>query len=198
MLPEKPYAISCDRNSEPILDALKELLKGRQSMFEVGAGTGQHAIFMAPHFPEMIWTLADLEDRHEGIKVWLHDFPRANVRGPMLYSAGDSPWPEGDIDVVFTSNTLHIMAWETCLKLFDDLQNLRSGALFIVYGAFNYQGEFTSESNKKFEAWLKDLNPLSGIRDFEKVSDELCKRNFELLEDREMPSNNRLLVFKKN
>ncbi|NQZ19980.1 MAG: DUF938 domain-containing protein, partial [Bdellovibrionales bacterium] len=56
MIPEKPYAISCDRNSEPILAVLKEQLEGRSRLLEVGSGTGQHAIFMAPSFPKMTWT----------------------------------------------------------------------------------------------------------------------------------------------
>ena len=198
MLPEKPYALSCDRNSEPILEALKGLIGDRQSLLELGAGTGQHAIFMAPHLPNLTWTLADLKDRHDGIKTWLKDFPRSNVRGPIEYSFGETPWPKGDIDCVFTANTLHIVSWELCLKLFEDLANLKSGSLFIVYGAFNYGGEFTSESNKKFEGWLKERDPKSGIRDFEKVRDELALKGFSMAEDRAMPANNRLLIFSKD
>ena len=197
MIPEKPYALSCDRNSEPILGALKEIITNQKSLFEVGAGTGQHAIFMAPHFPNMFWTLADQEDRHEGINMWLKDFPRSNVRGPVEYSIGNSEI-KGDVDVVFTANVIHIISWELSLKLFDDVsQKLPADGLFLIYGAFNYDGKFTSESNEKFEAWLKEKDPQSGIRDFEKVVSELSMRSMELAEDKEMPANNRLLVFKK-
>ncbi len=198
MIPEKPYAISCDRNSAPILEVLKEYLKDYKKLVEMGAGTGQHAIYMAPHFPELEWYLLDQKDRHEGIKTWLHDFPRANVKGPIEYSIGENDWPISDCDVVFTSNTLHIVSWEKDLQFFDDLTNaLSSGGLFMAYGAFNYNGDFSSESNKKFEEWLKERDPASGIKDFEKVKAELEKRDFELVKDHEMPSNNRLLVFKK-
>ncbi len=35
--------------------------------------------------------------------------------------------------------------------------------------AFKYRGEFTSESNAGFDLWLQGRDPLSGIRDFEKL-----------------------------
>ncbi len=197
MIPEKPYALSCDKNSEPILEVLKDYLPGHQALLELGAGTGQHAIYMAPHFKNMTWTVADMQDRHEGIQMWIKDFPRANVKGPVEYEAGKTPLPDGDFDVVFTANTLHIMSWSHGLQMFDDLQGLKSEALFVVYGAFNYDGKYSSESNKKFDQWIKDRFPEGGIRDFEKVEEELRQRHFQLVKDHEMPANNRLLIFKK-
>lgn len=196
MFEQKPYALSCDKNGPPILEKLKSLLSGRTSLLEVGSGTGQHAIFMAPSFPDLIWTLSDQEDRHTGIQAWLKDFPRANVRGPMTYQIGRDAFPVGQFDVVFTANTIHILAWPLCLRFFDDLaQGLASQGLFIVYGAFNYDGQFTSESNREFDKWLKERDRLSGVRDFEKVRDELETRGLSLFADLEMPANNRLLVF---
>ncbi len=197
MIPEKPYALSCDKNSEPILEVLKKYLTGYKSLLEVGAGTGQHAIFMAPHFPEMTWTLADLADRHEGIQMWLKDFPRSNVKGPVEYEVGQDSFPEGNFDSVFTANTLHIMSWNNCLQLFDDLESLPEESLFMVYGAFKYNGAFTTESNEKFESWIQERFPQGGIRDFEVVVEDLKKRRFLLVEDHEMPANNQFLIFKK-
>lgn len=199
MIPEKPYALSCDKNSEPILEALKTTLGPQTSLLEVGAGTAQHAIHMAPNFLNLTWTLSDLEDRHPGMSLWLKDFPRVNIRGPIEYEIGNTEFPAGEFDCVFTANTLHIMSWEKCLLLFDDMsRHLPSGALFMVYGAFNYNGDFTSESNRKFETWLKERDPQSGIRDFERVKSELESRDWTFVKDLEMPANNRFLVFKKN
>lgn len=39
------------------------------------------------------------------------------------------------------------------------------------YGPFNYAGAFTTESNRRFDGWLKGRNAASGIRDFEAVRD---------------------------
>lgn len=198
---EKPHAPSCDRNQEPILEALKPLLEDRKRLLEIGSGTGQHAVFMAPKLNHLTWTLSDLKDRHRGMSLWLREEPILNIKGPIHYEAGVTDFPKllEDFDVVFTSNTLHIMSWEGCLNLFNDLEeNLEKGALFLIYGAFKYKGKFTTDSNKDFEEWLKERDPKSGVRDFERVRDELKNRSFSLLKDISMPSNNQLLVFKKN
>ena len=46
---------------------------------------------------------------------------------------------------------------------------LANQALLVVYGPFNYGGEFTSPSNAAFDQRLKSDDPLRGIRDFEWV-----------------------------
>jgi len=153
---------------------------------------------MAPSFPEMTWTLCDRQENHQGMSWWLRDFPRTNIRGPLLYDIGKTEFPEVSADVVYTANTLHIISWELCLQFFDDLKaHLKEGARLMIYGAFNYQGQFSSESNKKFNDWLLDRDKLSGIRNFEDVQEQLNSRQFEFIEDIEMPSNNRMLVFEK-
>ena len=41
--------------------------------------------------------------------------------------------------------------------------------LLAVYGPFNYGGEYTSASNRDFDAWLRRRDPQSGLRDVEAV-----------------------------
>jgi hypothetical protein len=43
------------------------------------------------------------------------------------------------------------------------------------YGPFNYSGTFTTDSNRRFDGWLKSRNAASGIRDFEAVRDSAVK-----------------------
>src|SRR5207237_1181211 len=96
------------------------------------------------------------------------------------------------------ANTFHIMHWYQCEELMDMLgKNLNAGAKVLIYGPFNYNGKFTSESNREFDESLSKRDPLMGIRDFEEVVRYMEKRAFALLKDNEMPANNRLLVFEK-
>ncbi|MET1025122.1 MAG: DUF938 domain-containing protein, partial [Pseudoxanthomonas sp.] len=44
---DKPFAPSCERNREPILQVLAPLLRAARSVLEVGSGTGQHAVHFA-------------------------------------------------------------------------------------------------------------------------------------------------------
>ena len=72
---------------------------------------------------------------------------------------------------------------------------LQPGGKLAIYGPFNYGGQFTSESNARFEAWLKARSPESGIRDFEAVTACARQAGLSLNADHAMPANNRLLVF---
>ncbi|HFU75237.1 MAG TPA: DUF938 domain-containing protein [Arcobacter sp.] len=46
---------------------------------------------------------------------------------------------------------------------------LNNKGLFILYGPFNYQNQYTSESNARFDMWLKNRDSESGIRNFDSM-----------------------------
>jgi hypothetical protein len=70
--------------------------------------------------------------------------------------------------------------------------------LLAIYGPFNYRGEYTSPSNARFDQWLAQQHPLSAIRDFERVDELAGESRFVLQADREMPANNRLLLWRRS
>src|SRR5690606_11915342 len=106
-------------------------------------------------------------------------------------------WPT-DFDAVFSANTAHIMPWGiTQLMLKKVAQLLPTQGKFALYGPFNYEGKYTSESNARFDQWLKDIAPHQGIRHFEEVNQLVCDDGLELLRDYTMPANNRLLLWQK-
>ena len=74
---------------------------------------------------------------------------------------------------------------------------LEAGGCLCLYGPFNYGGNFTSESNARFDAWLKSRDPESGVRDFEAVNQLAVSQGMVLLQDIAMPANNRTLVWRK-
>lgn len=67
----------------------------------------------------------------------------------------------------------------------------------VIYGPFNYGGGYTSESNARFDQWLKAEDARRGIRDFESVEALAAGIGLTLLEDRAMPANNRCLVWQR-
>lgn len=197
---DRPYAPSCDRNKEPILEVLQAVLPTTsRNLLEIGAGTGQHAVFLAPNFPHLQWLVSDRVEHHDGITMWLETSEAGNIVGPIALEIGCDDWPDQPIDLVFTANTLHIMPWEIGLRLFAELgTNLKSDTRVIFYGPFNREGEFTSEGNRTLDAFIKQANPLSGIRDFEQVIAAMAKEGFTLLNEHAMPSNNLILEFSKD
>ena len=98
---------------------------------------------------------------------------------------------------VFSANTLHIMSWSEVERLFAGLPGiLTDDARLVIYGPFNYGGQYTSESNAVFNAWLKSQGAHQGLRDFEAVDALARQAGLVLLEDRAMPSNYRCLVWR--
>jgi len=194
----KPYSESCEQNKDVILAVLEEQLKRSQSVLEIGSGTGQHAVYFAKKMPYVIWHTSDCEPYIPGITMWLTEARLKNTPLPVKLDVNESVWPECPVDAVFTANSIHIMSWNSVKSLFAGVGNLlSSGARFIVYGPFNYNGEYTSESNARFDVWLKSRDPVSCIKHFEDVCTLAEKEKMFLIKDVAMPANNRILIWEK-
>lgn len=199
----KPFSPACERNRAPIAAALDPWMVGRRHVLEIGSGTGQHAVFFAQRWPHLQWQPSEHADHLAGINAWRADAALPNLLSPFVLQAELPPLPPLAVppgiprfDAVFSANTLHIMGWEHVRALFAGLPPvLAPGALLAVYGPFNYQGRFTSDSNAQFDAWLKARDPRSGIRDAEAVQELAAAQGFIRREDITMPSNNRLLLW---
>ena len=194
---KKPYAESCDQNRDVILDILRDVFADRKLVLEIGSGTGQHAIFFAKHLPHLHWQTSDLADSHAGINMWLDETRLKNVSPPLDIDVASTEWPITNVDAIFSANAAHIMSWPHVEKMFEGIGRvLEKDAKVCLYGPFNYNGKFTSESNARFDVWLKERDPVSGIRDFEALDKLAQKQGLSLLRDCEMPANNRVLVWK--
>ncbi|MEQ1591036.1 MAG: DUF938 domain-containing protein [Thiobacillaceae bacterium] len=195
----KPYSESCDQNREPILAILRGVFADRHQVLEVGSGTGQHAVYFGSELPHLRWQTADVRNYHAGIKVWLDDAALPNIAPPLELDVNDARWHSGRYDAVFSANTLHIMSWLEVERFFAGVgQVLEAGGVLVVYGPFNYNGQFTAGSNARFDQWLKARDPASGVRDFEAVDALARKQGLALVEDCAMPANNRTLIWKKS
>ncbi len=190
----KPYSESCDQNRAPILAVIQPLFSTCRELLEIGSGTGQHAVYFAQKMPHLIWHTSDRKENHSGISMWLNDAGLHNTRSPLGLDVTLDNWPQQQFDAVFSANSAHIMHWADVEAMFAGVGRvLQQGGIFALYGPFNYNGEFTSESNARFDEWLKQRDPHSGVRDFEAVNQLAILAGMQLLNDDEMPANNRIL-----
>lgn len=190
----KPYSESCDQNCDPILAVIQALFSNCRQLLEIGSGTGQHAVYFAQQMPHLVWHSSDRRENHSGISMWLNDAGLLNTRLPIALDVSLDDWPQQAFDAVFSANSAHIMHWPDVQAMFAGVGRVLSeGGIFALYGAFNYNGQFTSESNARFDQWLKERDPLSGVRDFEAVDTLARLAGMQLLNDDEMPANNRIL-----
>jgi cyclopropane fatty-acyl-phospholipid synthase-like methyltransferase len=195
----KPYSESCDQNRAPILEVLHIELAGRSHLLEIGSGTGQHAVYFAPEFPDLVWQTSDVNNMHVGIQAWLDEAALENILPPLALDVCRDRWPLDRYDAIYSANTVHIMAWPEVECLFAGIgKTLKQGGVFCLYGPFNYDGNYTSESNARFDEWLKARDSASGIRDFEALQNLADKAGMKLKRDYQMPANNRTLVWSKH
>jgi hypothetical protein len=197
---EKPFSPACERNREPILAVLRGHFADCRRVLEIGSGTGQHAVHFAAAMPWLAWQCSDVADNLPGIRLWLDEAGLANTPAPVeLDVASWSVEGKNQFDAVFSANTLHIMEWAQVEAFFAGVGSLLQarGATLAVYGPFNYDGDYSSDSNRAFDGWLKARDPCSGIRDFEAVDALARGIGLHLLDDVAMPANNRCLVWRR-
>jgi len=194
----KPYSESCDQNREAILDVITPIFSPVKQVLEIGSGTGQHAVYFAEKMPHLTWYTSDRQPYLNGINMWLDEAGLPNVVAPLELDVTASHWSISSVDAVFTANSVHIMSLtevECLIKGAGKL--LPEQGTMVIYGPFNYHGSYTSESNARFDQWLKSRDRESGIKHFETIVSMANDNAMQLKADYPMPANNRILHFVK-
>jgi hypothetical protein len=195
---ELPYSQASENNKAPILQVLTRVFADRKSVLEVGSGTGQHATYLATGLQHLAWQPTETAAHLPILLPRCQQAAVHNLTPPLVLDVCDKPWPDLVFDAVFTANTLHIMSFDSVRALFGSLAELaQRDVCLAVYGPFNYAGQYTSDSNARFDQWLAGRDPESAIRDFEQVDALARSAGFILQEDNEMPANNRLLIWQR-
>ncbi len=193
----KDFCQACENNKGPILEILRPLLADRHALLEIGSGTGQHAAFFAAGLPQLLWQTSDIAENHASVEAWIDGVD--NARPPIVLDVDGNDWPALGYDAAFSANTAHIMHWPTVVHMFHGVAGiLEPGGVFALYGPFNYQGEYTSPGNERFDRTLRATDPGMGIRDFEAVAALASSAGMTLLTDHAMPANNRTLAWQRN
>lgn len=194
----KQSAPAAERNRDPILEVLREVLADRRRVLEIGSGTGEHAAWFAPRLPHLAWQPSDMPGRLDSIEAWRAQAQAENLAAPLeLDLLGERP-PGLEADAVVCINTVHIVSWrgvEALARLAGEL--LPRGGVLYLYGPFRYTARALEPSNQQFDRWLRSRDPDSGIRLFEDL-DALARDNGLVHEgDRPMPANNRSLWWRR-
>ena len=198
----KPFVQACENNKHAIAEALQSYLRNVRTILEIGSGTGQHIVHFASCFPHITWQASDLKENHAGINAWIRDSKLPNVNSPIEFDLEAVGAPVHNtslraVDAVYSANVVHIIETRLISRLFLRASEvLTETGLVFMYGPFNYEKRFTSEGNRRLDAWLKSQHPDFGIRDFEYVDEIARTHGLSLMDDLTMPANNRLLVWR--
>lgn len=192
------YAAASVRNADPILRVLRFELSERGRVFEIGSGTGYHAVHFASALPGIEWQCSDLAENHGLINAAIDDSNAGNVRRPFEFDVRDPADSNTRYDVVYTCNTSHIMDASAVARMFALVPDmLVAGGKLVCYGPFKRSGAFTTESNEAFDAALRARGGGMGLRDLEEC-DRIAKLgSLNLQRIYAMPNNNLLVIWQR-
>lgn len=199
----RQYAPATQRNREPILEVLLQVLPERGNILEVSSGTGEHAVFFAPHLSPRQWIPSDPNPSlRASIDAWRERNPVENLQPPLDIDARESVWSTEEegiaIAAIVNINMIHIAPWSACLGLMAGGERLLpSGGILYLYGPFKRSGEHTAPSNSAFDDSLREQNPEWGVRNLEDVIAAAHECSLSLVEIIEMPANNLSVVFQR-
>lgn len=198
-----PFSPAADRNRQPILEQLLQLLPATGALLELASGTGQHAQHMAPALPGWTWqpTEYDLQAL-QTIAARTGHLP--NVRPPLQLDATAPAWPgrpqpdwSACFDAVYCANLLHIAPWPVCAGLMQgSARVLRPHGRLLTYGPFLERGVDTAPGNRAFDQSLRERNAAWGLRWLHQVQAEAEAAGLALDQRMAMPANNLLLVWR--
>ncbi len=199
----RQYAPATERNRQFILDILLEVLPKAGNILEIASGTGEHAVFFAPHFTPRQWIPSETSSLLiESIKAWSKHHPCDSLHSPLEINAQDSVWAIETMDIpikaIVNINMIHISPWSTCEGLMRGGQRiLPSEGRLYLYGPFKREGKHTAPSNEAFDQMLQSQNTEWGVRNLEDVVAIASDYKLNLVEVIPMPANNLSVIFQK-
>jgi hypothetical protein len=199
-LPEPAHSAAAERNKQPILEVLRQVLPASGRALEIASGTGQHVAWFARHLPSWRWQPTDSDaPALNSISAYRALGALHNVEEPLLLDVMSPAWLPIDtlaFDAIYCANMLHIAPWATCAALMHgSARHLSAHGKLITYGPYLEDAHRTSEGNLNFDSALRQQNPHWGLRRREDVEAAAADAGLRLTQRVAMPANNLLLVW---
>ena len=189
------------RNRIPIGDVLADQLPTQGLVLEIASGSGEHGVTFQKRFPALTWQCSDPDPEHcRSIDSWIrHEQLTVKMPAALQLDVRSQGWLNRltePAQAVVAINLLHISDWDCTIALFtQSAAVLPSGGRLCVYGPFSVDGDHVSESNRSFDASLRERNPAWGVRDQTTVMKQACEEGLKLQNITLMPANNRMITW---
>ncbi|MEH1961488.1 MAG: DUF938 domain-containing protein [Nostoc sp.] len=205
----RQYAPATQRNSEPIIEVLLQVLPKSGTILEIASGTGEHAVFFAPKLSPRSWLPTDANPQlRASITAWAEHFGYSNLYPPLELDVREPVWVVENhvfdwlnrepIVAIVNINMIHISPWSACLGLMAGAGRiLPAGGILYLYGPFKQGGEHTAASNAAFDESLRAQNPEWGVRNLDDVVAVASAQNLTFKQTYQMPANNLSVVFER-
>jgi SAM-dependent methyltransferase len=163
----KRTAPAAGRNRDALLAILRRVLPPRGTVLEIGSGTGEHAVFLARAFPDLVFQPSDPDsEARDSIAAWADEAGLSNLRPPLLYDLLAPAWRRRPADALLCVNVLHVAPPEATEALLDGAgEILPPGGPLVLYGPFRRAGEPDSPRLARIDATVRAADPAFGVRD---------------------------------
>jgi hypothetical protein len=193
------HSPAADRNKQPILEVLRQVLPAHGEALEIASGTGQHVAWFAAALPGWTWQPTDFgAGAFDSVQAYVEQAGLKNVRAPLQLDVTAPQWPLTGrmFDAIYCANMLHISPWATCTGLMAGAaRHLTPDGALVTYGPYLEDDVPTAPGNLQFDISLRARDAAWGIRRLEDVKREAGRAGLALRERHAMPANNLLLVF---
>jgi Protein of unknown function (DUF938) len=208
----RQFAPATQRNREPILAVLQQVLPQQGVVLEIASGTGEHAVFLAPQLFPRYWLPSDaMPEALDSIQAWQHHQPAERLLPAIALDMSHPHWlntantaiaaltlEEISLCAIVNINMIHISPWSATLGLMAGAEALLpKGGVLYLYGPYLQNGVPTAPSNEAFDRSLRSSNPEWGIRNLEDVVAAAAKHGLHLQNIITMPANNLSVIFER-
>ncbi len=194
-------AQSAVRNSEPIVELVRNVAVRSGNALEIASGTGQHVVKLASALPLINWQPSDVDEtRIKSIRCWSADQHLTNLRPPCLLDATTEGWAaeHNCQDLILLVNLLHLISFkETKILVKEMSKALAPKGLSIIYGPFMRSGELISESDIEFHHSLVNTDPDLGYKNDVDMLNVFADAGLVHLRTEKMPANNLAFITQK-
>ncbi|HEY9697731.1 MAG TPA: DUF938 domain-containing protein [Trichocoleus sp.] len=208
-------APATQRNREPILAILQQVLPPHGTVLEISSGTGEHAVFFAPRLAPRLWIPSDPNPiARSSIAAWSDHCPADNLYPPIALDVREPVWTieqaerpqnlqeldlqQNPITAIVNINMIHISPWSACLGLMAGAERILSvDGILYLYGPFKQNGQHNAPSNAAFDESLQAQNPEWGVRNLEDVVAIARSHGLSRFRTYPMPANNLSVVFQR-
>lgn len=186
------------------MGVLKDKLpKDPERILEMASGSGMHINFFAPHFEHLHFHPTDKDTEvFDNIKKLAGEHGNDNIADPVHLDLTDpdtwfNPGPEKSFAAIFCINIFQVAP----ISIADGMMNcasklLKDDGILIIYGPFQNEGQFSTDSNKDFHDTLSSIGVTEwGLKDIADLKQKAAAHGMELKEIIDMPSNNFSLIF---
>ncbi|SFD05112.1 Protein of unknown function [Bosea sp. CRIB-10] len=195
----RQFAPATQRNREPILAVLRDVLPAQGLVLEVASGSGEHAVYFAGAFPNLIFQPSDPDQAAlASIDAWAGESALPNLRSAIRLDATAPRWPIAAADAILCINMIHISPWAATEGLIRQAaQLLPTGGPLYLYGPYRQHDVPLAASNAVFDDSLRRRNPKWGLRELDAVAELARAAGFGEAVVTAMPANNLSVVFRK-